>query len=73
MNVVVFLNLFLVKGVINMKLTAPSKGIFWISFVLAIIAIVSIIITIPFLSGIAVWILLVAFVLLFLGNMIKGL
>lgn len=56
-----------------MKLTAPSKAIFWLSFILAIIAVLSIIIAIPFLSGIAVWILLVAFVLLFLGNLIKGL
>ncbi|MBT3319646.1 MAG: hypothetical protein HN389_07755 [Clostridia bacterium] len=55
-----------------MKLTVPSKIIFWISFILAIVAVLSIIIAIPFLSGIAVWILLVAYVLLFLGNMIKG-
>ena len=56
-----------------MKLSAPPKAIFWISFVLAIIAVLSIVIAIPFLSGIAIWILLAAFVLLALGNLLKGL
>lgn len=53
-------------------LSAPKKWVFWVSLILAIVALIAFFVTIPFLSGIAFWILLVAFILLMLGNLIKG-
>jgi hypothetical protein len=53
-------------------LSAPKGIVFWISVILAIVGLLAFLIAIPFLSGIAFWILLVAFILLMLGNLLKG-
>ena len=56
-----------------MKLTEPKVVTFIIALALAILALLGVLITIPFISGYAFWILLVAFVLLALANLLKGL
>lgn len=55
-----------------MRLTPPKKIVFWISVILAVVGLVASFVTIPFLSGIAFWLVLVGYVLLFLGNTVKG-
>lgn len=56
-----------------MRLTAPKKLTFWISLIIAVIAVIASLITIPFLSNYTFIILIVAFVLLALGTFVKGL
>ena len=55
-----------------MKLTPPTKNVFWISVVLVVLGIVASFFCIPFLSGIALWLVVAGYVLLFLGNAMKG-
>jgi hypothetical protein len=55
-----------------MRLTPPKKIVFWISLILAVVGLVASFVTIPFLSGIAFWLVLVGYVLLALGNAVKG-
>ena len=55
-----------------MKISKPTNNVFWISFILGIIGLLAELVTIPVLSPFAFWILLVAFVLLVLGNTVKG-
>lgn len=56
-----------------MKLTPPKVITFWIAVILAILAFLGTITTIPFVSAYAFWVLLVGFVLLVLGLLVKGL
>ena len=57
-----------------MKLSAPTQPVFLISAILAILAVVSALgVTIPVVSGNAFWIAVLAYVVLALGNMLKGL
>ena len=55
-----------------MNLTPPTKNVFYISVVLAVLGILGSIISIPFISAYAFWFLVVAYVVLFLGNTMKG-
>jgi hypothetical protein len=48
-----------------MRLTPPTKNVFYLSAALVVI-------TIPFLSSVAFWIVFVGYLLLFLGNTMKG-
>jgi hypothetical protein len=56
-----------------MKLSAPKQITFWVAVVVAVVGVIASLVTIPVLSGIAFWIVVVAFVILALGNLIKGL
>ena len=56
-----------------MKLSAPKKIVFLICIIVALVSLVSAIITIPFLSSISYWLMLGAFVRLALGCALKGL
>ena len=55
-----------------MKLSAPKKIVFWIALVLAVLALLSAlgVFDLGFIS--AAWLAIVAFVLLALGNILKG-
>ncbi|MEX1308242.1 MAG: hypothetical protein AB1Z19_06930 [Eubacteriales bacterium] len=55
-----------------MKLSAPKKLVFWIAVALAAVAVLSILLSfsIPVLG--TAWTAIVAFVLLALGNVLKG-
>ena len=55
---------------VSMRLSPPKKLTFWASVVLALVALVANFV--PFLSPFAVWIALVAFVVLALGNLVDG-
>jgi hypothetical protein len=56
-----------------MKLQAPKTITFWIAVILAVLGLIGAVATVSFLSTYAFWFELVAFVLLALGNLIKGL
>lgn len=56
-----------------MRLSPPTKSIFYLSAVLVVVGLVARIITIPFLSSVAFWVVFVGYALLFLGTTMKGL
>ena len=56
-----------------MKLNAPKKTTWWIAVILAALGVLSTIISIPVISGIAFWVVVVAFVLLALATAAKNL
>lgn len=55
-----------------MKLTPPTKNVFWISVVVAAVGLVAKFGVVAFLTPFAFWLVVVAFVLLVLGNTMKG-
>jgi len=55
-----------------MKLTPPTRNVFWIATVLAALGLIGNFVSIPFVSAYAFWFVLVGFVLLWLGNTVKG-
>lgn len=57
---------------VKMKLSAPKVVTFWVSVALAALGLLAFLVTIPFLSGFAFWIVLIAFIILLLGTLIKG-
>jgi hypothetical protein len=56
-----------------MNLSAPTFPIFIVSLVLALLALVSAFVPIPFLSANAFWVAIIAYVVLLVGNVAKGL
>lgn len=55
-----------------MNLTPPTKVVFYLSVLLVVVGIVANFVTIPVLTGLAFWIVVVGYVLLALGNVMKG-
>ena len=55
-----------------MKLTPPKKITFWISVVLAALGLLGVLVSIPVISGLAFWFVLVGYVVLLLGLLVKG-
>ncbi|MFN2145083.1 MAG: hypothetical protein ACK2T7_07000 [Anaerolineales bacterium] len=53
-----------------MKLTPPTKNVFWISAIVALLGVVAYFF--PAVNPYAVFIVLVGYILLFLGNAMKG-
>lgn len=61
------------SGGANMpKLNAPSQVIFLVSLILAIVAVIGVFVVIPFVTLYAFWIAIVAYVVLALGCVLKG-
>jgi len=56
-----------------MKLQKPKTNTFWISVILAALGFIGNLVSIPFVSAYAFWFVLVGFILLALGNLLKGL
>ncbi len=56
-----------------MKLSPPKTVTFWISVLLVVLGAVSTVVAIPFISSYSLLFVIVGFVLLALGTMIKGL
>ena len=56
-----------------MKLTAPKQITFWVAVVVAVVGVIADLVTIPVLSGIALWLVVIAFVILAAGVLIEGL
>jgi hypothetical protein len=55
-----------------MRINPPTKVVFYISLAFAAIGLVANFVTIPVLSGIAFYLVLIGYVLLFLGNTLYG-
>lgn len=55
-----------------MRLNAPTKLVWIISLILAILGVLAIFIAIPFVTANAFWFVVVAFVLLALSTVLKG-
>lgn len=55
-----------------MKLSEPKQITFWIAVILAVLGILAELLTIPGLSGFAFWLVVIGFIVLFLGNILKG-
>ncbi|BCJ91636.1 hypothetical protein IZ6_23710 [Terrihabitans soli] len=57
-----------------MDLSAPTQPVFLIALIVGVLAIVSLLgVAIPVVSGYATWLLIGAFVLLVLGNVLRNL
>ncbi|MBL6964968.1 MAG: hypothetical protein ISR60_00325 [Anaerolineales bacterium] len=56
-----------------MKLNPPKNITFYISVVLAALGLIGSFVSIPFVSGLAFWFVVVGFVLLAAGLLVKGL
>jgi len=56
-----------------MNLSAPTQAIFFISLILAVLAVVGTFVAIPVVSANAFWVAVIAYVVLFVGNIAKGL
>jgi hypothetical protein len=55
------------------KLSAPKQLTWWIALVVGVIGILANLVTIPVLSGLAFWLVVVAFALLVVATFIKDL
>lgn len=55
-----------------MRLSAPSFPVFLISLILAVAAVASRFTTVPIVDGYAFWFVVGAYVLLVLGNILRG-
>ncbi len=55
-----------------MKLNAPKQITWWIALIIAVIGIIGRLVIIPVISPYAFWLVVVAFVILFLGTFLKG-
>lgn len=51
---------------------SPKQVTFWVAVVVAVIGIFGSLVTIPVLSGFAFWLVVIAFIILVLGNLIDG-
>ncbi len=54
-----------------MKLSPPTKNVFWIATVIGVLGLLGQFVTLPFVSANAFWFVAIAFVLLWLGNYFK--
>jgi threonine/homoserine/homoserine lactone efflux protein len=63
---------FLSKGE-KMKLSSPKVVTWWVALVLAVLGVLASLVTIPVLSGIAFWLVVIAAALLLVATAVKGL
>lgn len=55
-----------------MRLTPPTRNVFWISTVLSALGLVATFISIQYVSANAFWFVMVGYILLWLGNVWRG-
>lgn len=55
-----------------MQLSAPKQLTFWIAVVVAVVGVLASLITIPVLSGLAFWLVVIAFIILAVANLMEG-
>jgi hypothetical protein len=60
------------EGGLEMNLTPPSTAVAVISFILAALAIIGKFVAIPFISEHAFWVAIIAYVVLAVGNVFRG-
>jgi hypothetical protein len=56
-----------------MQLSAPKQITWWIALVVGVVGVLAHLVTIPVLSGLAFWLVVVAFVLLLVAAFVPGL
>jgi len=56
-----------------MQLSAPKQITFWIAVVIAVLGLLASLVSIPVLSGFALWLVVIGFVVLAAGNLMEGL
>ena len=56
-----------------MKLNAPTKIVWIIALILGLLGIIAALVTVPILSGISFWLVVIAWLLLILSTYLKGL
>jgi Co/Zn/Cd efflux system component len=56
----------------TMQLNPPTKMVFYLSLAFAAIGLIANFVSIPVLSGIALYLVLIGYILLILGNTLKG-
>jgi hypothetical protein len=56
-----------------MNLSPPTTAVFIVSVVLAVLAIIGTFVAIPFISGNAFWVAIIAYIILAAGNLFRGL
>ena len=56
-----------------MKLSAPKQITFWIAVAIAVLGVIAKLVSIPLLSREPGWLVVIAFIVLALGNLIDGL
>jgi hypothetical protein len=55
-----------------MRLNPPTKVVFWISAILAVVGFIFNFVGVDILKDIAIYVVFIGYVLLFLGNTLKG-
>ena len=55
-----------------MNLSPPTTAVFIVSVVLAVLAIIGTFVAIPFISGHAFWVAILAYIILAVGNLFRG-
>lgn len=55
-----------------MRISAPKQVTFWVAVILAVLGILATLVTIPVLSGLAFWLVVIGFIILAAGNLIEG-
>jgi len=55
-----------------MKLSPPKHVTFWISVIIAALGVIASFVTIPVLSGLSFWLVVIAFVILAAANLLEG-
>ncbi|MBN1219113.1 MAG: hypothetical protein JXM69_09295 [Anaerolineae bacterium] len=55
-----------------MQLSAPKQITWWIAVIVAVVGLIAALVTIPVLSGIAFWLVVIGFVVLLLGTIVSG-
>lgn len=55
-----------------MKLSAPKTGTFWLAVILAGLGLLSTLVSIPLLTPYAFWLVVIGFVILMVGTLVKG-
>ncbi len=56
-----------------MQLSAPKQATFWVAVIIAVIGVIASLVTIPGLSGLAFWLVVIGFIILAAANMLEGL
>jgi threonine/homoserine/homoserine lactone efflux protein len=56
-----------------MQISAPKQITFWIAVVIAVVGVLAKLVSIPVLSGLALWLVVIAFIVLAAGNLVEGL
>jgi len=56
-----------------MQLSAPKQVTFIVAVVLAVLGLLATLVQIPVLTGLAVWLLVIAFIVLAVSNLVAGL